>query len=253
MDQLIRILKVNKYHPYKLRLINKLNEDDPDRRVEFCEIMQSKCNEEPDFLKSILFSDECTFYMNSRVCRHNMYYWSNVNPHWATDISLQDHTKVNVWAGIIGNQIIGPFFFDGTLNGQTYLDLLQNHVGPKLSENNIEGEVWFQHDGAPGHYSTEVINYLNICFPEHWIGRRGTIDWPARSPDLTPLDFFLWGYGKSCVYKSRPQTIDELKERILQAFENISGELLVRVNNEIYNRFGYCMIANGCCFEHLIK
>ena len=57
--------------------------------------------------------------------------------------------------------------------------------------------------------------WLDNTFPGMWIGRRGPVEWPPRSPDLTPPDFFLWGYLKDKVYAQRPQTIDELKEIIV--------------------------------------
>ena len=40
------------------------------------------------------------------------------------------------------------------------------------------------------------------------------LNWPPRSCDLTPLDFFLWGYVKDKVYADNPQSIQELKEKI---------------------------------------
>ena len=40
------------------------------------------------------------------------------------------------------------------------------------------------------------------------------IDWPARSPDPDPCDFFLWGYLKSKVYCPKPRTLDDLKNNI---------------------------------------
>ena len=46
-------------------------------------------------------------------------------------------------------------------------------------------------DGAPPHYANPVKIWLNDKFAGKWLGRRGAIDWPARSPDLTPADFFL--------------------------------------------------------------
>lgn len=53
-----------------------------------------------------------------------------------------------------------------------------------------EENLFFQQDGAPPHYAMPVRNWLNERFPGKWIGRRGAIEWPPRSPDLTPLDFF---------------------------------------------------------------
>jgi transposase len=248
-----RILKENKFHPFKLVLQHYLNEDDSDRRLEFCEKMKDKCDTDSLFLESVLFSDECSFYMNSRTLKHNAYYWSQNNPHWIAAINHQDKRKLNVWAGIIGNRIIGPFFIEGELNGEKYLDILIREIGPALDDLGLDTEIWFQQDGAPAHYATIIRQHLDNVFPGHWIGRRGTIDWPARSPDLTPLDFFLWGYLKAEVYKTQPQSLDDLKHRIISECHKISCELLTRVRNEIYDRFGYCLAADGLTFEHLIK
>lgn len=66
--------------------------------------------------------------------------------------------------------------------------------------------MWFQHDGASTHFARTVQNHLNQQFPAQWIGRGRPIKWPPRSPDLTPLDFFLWGYMKSLVYETPVDT-----------------------------------------------
>jgi hypothetical protein len=43
------------------------------------------------------------------------------------------------------------------------------------------------------HSQKEVTDFLNLKFPEKWIGRGGPFTWPPLSPDLTPIDFFLLG------------------------------------------------------------
>ena len=53
-------------------------------------------------------------------------------------------------------------------------------------------------------------------FEEREIGRYGKIHWPARSPDLTPMDFFVWGWVKDQVYRQPVDSLDELKVRIAQ-------------------------------------
>jgi hypothetical protein len=182
-----------------------------------------------------------------------MFYWSQSNPHWVTPSSHQDKRKINVWAGIIGTKIIGPFFIDNILNGENYLELLQSQIRPQILENEITEEIWFQQDGAPPHYDIRVREFLDMTFPGHWIGRRGPIEWPARSPDLSPLDFFLWGYLKLKIYKSRSQTVDELKEKIINECQNISSEVLEKVMEETYHRFSHCLVVQGSSFEHLLK
>jgi hypothetical protein len=47
-----------------------------------------------------------------------------------------------------------------------------------------------------------------------WIGRDGSVLWPPGSPDLTPQDFFLWGYVKSNVFLTAINGTDDLKTRI---------------------------------------
>jgi hypothetical protein len=60
----------------------------------------------------------------------------------------------------------------------------------------------FQHDGAPPHTNNEVTTFLHRRLPQQWIGRGGggSTSWPLQSPDLTPFDFFLWGFVKNEVY-----------------------------------------------------
>ena len=70
----------------------------------------------------------------------------------------------------------------------------------------------FQQDNAPPHFS-KVHTWLNKKLNGRWIGRSGLVSWASRSPDLIPLDFFLWGYLNTKVYKTRVDDIADLKER----------------------------------------
>lgn len=256
----LRKLKLHKWHPYKVKLVHELNEDDPDRRIQFCEDMMNRCNADEEFASRILFSDESTFYLNGTVNRQNCRYWSDHNPHWMMEAHTQFPEKVNVWAGIVGDRIVGPFFIDGSLTGPKYLELLRDHLIPALAvlyPNNADPDipnetVWFQQDGAPPHFAQIVRTYLNDVFPNRWIGRRGFIEWPARSPDLTPLDYFLWGYIKSKVYFNRPATIEQLKERIRDEMGAIQPETLQNVRAEFQKRLAYCQEVNGNQFEQLL-
>ena len=90
-----RILKLHKFHPYRIQILQKLNEDDPDRRIEFCEEMMNRANADENFISSICFSDEATFFLNGEVNRHNMRYWSEENPYWMEGIKAQGLDKVH--------------------------------------------------------------------------------------------------------------------------------------------------------------
>jgi len=58
-------------------------------------------------------------------------------------------------------------------------------------------------------------------FPGCVISRNGDQNWPPRSCDLTPCDFFLWGFVKYRVYANKPQTIPELKVEIRRVIGEI--------------------------------
>lgn len=93
---------------------------------------------------------------------------------------------------LIGNRLIEPFIYDHTWTGQRYLAMLQNEIVPAIREvvpDNEFHNVWFQHDGCPADNSRLVQTFLSETFGEKIISNCDPVRWPARSPDLTPLDF----------------------------------------------------------------
>ena len=90
--------------------MEKLNDNDFDRRSQFCEIWLNKFENDPDLLDRILWSDETRFCMNSTVNRHNCTYWARENPHLNFEIP-NNQQRITVWCGISSNGLIGPCFF----------------------------------------------------------------------------------------------------------------------------------------------
>jgi hypothetical protein len=100
-----------------------------------------------------------------------------------------------------------------TVFGMVYLDMLDNYLMPQLQEQN-NGSMIFQQDGTLLHFHTEVCAYLDAVFSGMWIGH---IPWSLHSPDLTPLDFTLWGFIKDQVYvPPMPGTLPELWQCITE-------------------------------------
>ncbi|KYN03413.1 hypothetical protein ALC62_05805, partial [Cyphomyrmex costatus] len=85
-----------------------------------------------------------------------------------------------------------------------------------------------------------------------WIGRRGAIEWLPRSPDLNPFDFFLWGHLKSVVYKTSPENVNDLRQKIIQECRVIPANTFQNVYSEFQNRLYYCLANNEEHFEHLL-
>ncbi|GFW72145.1 uncharacterized protein TNCV_4790321 [Trichonephila clavipes] len=82
-----------------------------------------------------------------------------------------------------------------TVNGGRYRAMITNFFIPKLSNHDVQ-ELWFQQDGAICHTARATIHLLKDTFRDRLISRFGPVNWPPRSCDLTPLDYFLWGYLK---------------------------------------------------------
>jgi len=89
-------------------------------------------------------------------------------------------------------------------------------------------------------------------FPGRWIGRRGFVDWPIHSPNLTPLNFFLMLiYVKSEVSQIELTTSDEMKRKIIIACCNILPNILAEVEMSFRERIKMCIntriwIMNFC-------
>ena len=106
-------------------------------------------------------------------------------------------------------------------------------------------DIVFQQDGAPPHWAWEVRNFLNATFNGMWCGRGGPISWPLNSPDHTPMDFFVWGFVKDTVYAQKPRNINDLREKITQAFQQITPLMLQRTWAELNHRYEFCRERNG--------
>ncbi|OXU20115.1 hypothetical protein TSAR_016502 [Trichomalopsis sarcophagae] len=117
---------------------------------------------------------------------------------------------------------------------------------------NTRYRMWLQQDGDPPHYARLVRNFLNDRFPNRWIGRGGPIAWSPRSPDLTPLDFYLWGYLNDTVYRERPTTANDMRISIENACANIPRNVLIRTVEHFQQRLQLCLQVGEATFEHLL-
>lgn len=206
--------------------------------------------------RCILFTDEAQFTRDGINNFHNEHHWSEENPHATFERNFQHRFSVNVWCGMMGNHLFGPFILDGHLNGERYLQFLQENLNEMLDDVplNIRHEMYYQHDGAPPYFSLLVRNYLNTIFANRWIGRGGPVSWPPRSPDLNPLDYCLWGWMKSLVYATRVDTREALLDRINNAVAVIRGNPLSihRATRAINKRANKCIQAQGGIFENIL-
>ncbi|GFV69886.1 putative DD41D transposase [Trichonephila clavipes] len=207
-----------------------IDQNDHQARRRFVEWAQNEIAVVPDFHKRILLSDEAHFWLNGYVNIQNCSIWSEANPQVYVETPLHPE-KLTVWCALWAGGIIGPYFFKNdedhnvTVNGDRYRAMITNFFIPELNNHDVR-ELWFQQDGAICHTARATIDLLKDTFGDRLISRFGPVNWPPRSCDLTPLDYFLWGYVKSLVYADKPQTLDHLEDNSRRVIADIRPEML---------------------------
>ncbi len=124
---------------------------------------------------------------NSEHSKHT--YLGTENPR-----EVQQHEshgeKLRVWCAIHSQSVLDSYYFDNeTVRKEYFCALLDSFV--RAEAENYPDNALFQTNGAPPHISHAARSLLAHIFGQNWIGKYCSMNWPARSPDLTPLDFFL--------------------------------------------------------------
>ena len=235
--------------PYKIRVVQQLLPPDYLKRKNFAAWFIRQCQFDSDFLHRILYSDKAHFHLNGCVNKQNSRFWSIENPEIIKPIPLHSK-KVTVWCAISSREIVGPYFFEDsagntvTVTSERYTQMLREYFFPIIEEKGM-GSYHFQQDGATSHTARVSMALLREKFPGKLISRFGEIDWPPRSPDLTPLDFYLWGYLKSKVYEEDPRTVEDLKRKIQEEITRIHEATLRKIMESTLKRMQECLELAG--------
>ncbi|GFX42660.1 DUF4817 domain-containing protein [Trichonephila clavipes] len=102
------------------------------------------------------------------------------------------------------------------------------------------------------HTARATIDFLKDTFGDRLISRFGSVNWPPRSCDLTPLDYFLCGYVKSLVYADKPQTLDHLEDNIRRVIADIRPQMLEKVIENWTSRLDYIRASRGSPMPEII-
>jgi hypothetical protein len=87
-----------------------------------------------------------------------------------------------------------------------------------------------------------------------WIGRGGPTAWPPRSPDLNPLDLYLWGHLETLVYAAPVDNEEAFHHRIVDACHSIRNYpgFFERMRQSMMRRVEACIESHGGHFEHIL-
>jgi len=154
-------------------------------------------------------------------------------------------------------KIIGPSFFDSNIDSESYGKLLKDFFLPRVFDEGWNKDHFFQQDGAAPHVTRENLELLKGVFGERVFSRKYPdnfdigIAWPPYSPDLSPLDFFLWGYLKDKIFENAPKTIESLSEAIVEVLESVPAVSCGRTIASFEKRLRYLVTAGGGYIENI--
>lgn len=112
--------------------------------------MMARIESNENFIKNVIFSDEATFMLNGYLNRHNCRFCEDESLDRMQETHTQYSEKINVWVGIVNNQIFRPLFIIENLICNNYHQLLVNEIVPVIEGRREENQyIWFQQDGAP--------------------------------------------------------------------------------------------------------
>ena len=124
-----------------------------------------------------------------------IFFWSKENPHYYEQVR-QYPPLVITSAAISGKHLIGPFFINGNVTSESYINMLRTQFVPALEDKGIVLSSHLQQDDVPAHTAHAIRNFLNETFQDRWVSKHGPTPWPPRSPDITSCDNALWGILK---------------------------------------------------------
>lgn len=245
-------------YPYKTQIRHEIPPSAIEKRYNFAAEMLELIDNKTLKIKNIIFSDEAHFQLNGSVNSQNYRHWGTEKPENIHEEPLH-HKRVTVWCGLTAEGLIGPFFTNETIDGDFYGFLLTQNIIPELEERNLIKRKYFQQDGAPPHSTKENLAILNEAFKGRVIARgfpekfNKGMAWPPYSPDLTPLDFFLWGYLKDKVYRTKPRTLAGLRREIELEAGKIGPDICQRALESAVKRLRFIIATEGKHIENIIK
>lgn len=237
------------WRPYHPHLTTVLSPDNMASRLAACTFW---LRQGEDWFERVIWSDEKWFMLQQPPNRKNTVFWAPTNPHTLIPCKKAHPTKVMAWVGIVDGRCLAVHWFEGPVNGEEYLKMLQTVMWPAVRGLATRRQYWFQQDGAPCHVTPDVLRFLRSKFGDRLISRKTEHHWPPYSPDLSCLDFCFWTLAVEEVLRHKPQTLEQLKGIVEDFAKNIDADLLRRTARHTRRRAELCCAEGGGHFEHLL-
>ena len=204
-----RQLKWKCYRPHRVQCLSPANKE---ARLSACQFWLTFSEE---WFERVIWTDEKWFVLEQSPNSQNDRYWAPKNRHNVVECKKAHGAKVMAWVGIIDGRCLPVVWFNGSVNGEVYLNqVLKTTVWPSVKNIATRKQYWFQQDGASCHVTGSCLEFLADKFKDRVISRKTAHHWPPYSPDLSPLDFSFWNEAMEHIKKHQPRTLEELKGKV---------------------------------------
>lgn len=242
-----KIMRSSSHREPRLRryryLVSTPEPDDQDRRLHFVSEIPSQSD---SWLDNVIFSGEMNFYLSGEVSRKDLCIFGSDKSQDLTEDDA-DTQKVKLFCAISKNKVYGPYFLS-LESDYFYQRLLEESLLPQLDRDDVADTMMLQVDIPLSQFNDTLRHLLDTRLPEHCIGpvSDSLPAWPSRSPELSPLDFFLWGFVHDYVYDAGPPaSIAELRHRIARALSSVPSTLLAQAWDRLYAQVEACRQSQG--------
>lgn len=176
----------------------------------------------------VVFSDEKKFNLDGPDGYH--YYWHDLRMSEEVRMSRNfGGGSVMIWAAFSSHGKSDIAWITSRMNAVKYEELLEEYL-LNMAENILPENFIFQQDNAAIHVAAST---------KRWFSDKNIplLDWPARSPDLNPIEN-LWGIIARRVYANCRQfnSVQELKSAIKDAWDSITLNELQKLVHSMPNR-----------------
>jgi len=223
-----------------------ISESHATARVSWCEKHKKKTVSD---WKQVIFSDESSVEIGKQSRQIRV--WRGVGERFNTECLAptfkSGRKSVMVW-GCFAGGIKGPLVFcdenkEGSerINSNTYITILKSYLCPfyRTVRELTEKPAIFQQDNAPIHTSKITKEWFKT-------NKIVTIDWPANSPDLNPIEN-IWKQLKDNIQNQKvfPKNVNELKVALKKEWEDLDNSVFEEVVASMPRRINAVLQARG--------
>jgi hypothetical protein len=140
-----------------MQVFHELIPGDYAKRVNYCQWFKNLIRGNIAVLDQMFFTDKVWFHLSGYVNSQNYRTRRTENPHNYTETALHPQ-QIGVWFAISRGQIIGPLFFETSINAEAYQELIQQFIALLQVD---KCNCWFQQDNATAHTVASTMKILH--------------------------------------------------------------------------------------------